>query len=324
MVVILAGVVAILAGASILLLQGWSLASGISGSISAPARADESAVRLNPPAPVNPPAPANPPAPVSGFPDGSNTGVPAGTALTRYSGPCTITSPVTINAVDARSCEALFIRSEGVVITNSMLPRIDAGDYGGISVSITDSFVDGGRYVHGAIVGVNITAVRVNVVGAHHSFQCWDDCTLIDSWLHGQYMPPGATTHHDGFLSNGGSNMVVRGNTIHCDVQSNSAGGGCTADLALIGDFDPHNNVLIERNLFKANNSGASYCVYGGFDPGKPHGVATNVRFVDNVFERGPNRKCGLYGPATDFNTAAPGNVWSGNRWNDGTTLPPP
>jgi len=30
------------------------------------------------------------------------------------------------------------------------------------------------------------------------------------------------------------------------------------------------------------------------------------------------------YGPITDFDRNDPGNVWSGNRWDDGTSLDPP
>ena len=47
------------------------------------------------------------------------------------------------------------------------------------------------------------------------------------------------------------------------------------------------------------------------------------MRFLDNVFERGAGGKCGFWGPITSFDSAAPGNQWSGNTWTDGTAVPP-
>ena len=75
--------------------------------------------------------------------------------------------------------------------------------------------------------------------------------------------------------------------------------------------------MLVERNLLKANDSSISYCAYGGAKGSKPYG-ATNVRFINNVFERGANRRCGVYGPATGFQASAAGNEWRGNVWDSG------
>ena len=80
----------------------------------------------------------------------------------------------------------------------------------------------------------------------------------------------------------------------------------------------------VDRNLFVANAKSA-FCAFGGSSNGKPFSGSTNhIAFTDNVFQKGANGTCGSYGPITDFDRNAPGNVWSGNRWDDGTSLDPP
>ena len=265
-----------------------------------------------------------PPSTMAGWPDATNTGVPAGTTLTKYTGPCTITTAgAVLNSVDASGCSAILIRAKNVTIKNSLTPRIDATDWTGPSVSITDSTVKGGTWSDGAIWGSNITALRVNVTGGQHSFHCADTCSVVDSWLHDQYNPSGQSYHNNAFITNGGSNMVVNHNTLACTPLLNSTNGGCTADVSLFGDFEPVNNVTVENNLLKANNSSISYCAYGGYQPTKAYPVATNIKFLNNVFERGANGKCGVYGPVTSFQTSATGNTWSGNAFDDGTAINP-
>lgn len=257
----------------------------------------------------------------SSWPGPDNTGVPAGTSLTPYGGPCTISAPTTIVGVDATRCDALVIQTKGVVIERSLLPRVQSiWQDGGSSVSITDSEVRGGETSIGAVWGYNITALRVEVTGGQHSFHCNSDCEVVDSWLHDQYNPASESFHNNAFISNGGENMVIRHNTLHCTTTLNRNDGGCTADLSLFGDFEPIDNVVVANNYLRANSSSISYCAYGGGTSSKPH-QATNVRFTDNVFERGTNRKCGVYGPVTDFDRRAAGNVWSGNTWDTGGSV---
>ena len=190
-------------------------------------------------------------------------------------------------------------------------------------MTVERSTVLGRDWVDGAIWGYNITAKKVEVTGGQHSFHCASNCTLIDSWLHSQYNPDGKSFHNNAFLSNGGTDMLIRHNTLHCTAILNNTDGGCTADLSLFGDFDPISRVTVDNNLFKANSSSISYCAYGGHQPSKAYPVATQIVFTNNVFERGSNNKCGVYGAVTSFQTSAAGNVWSNNRWTDGSTLNP-
>ena len=81
------------------------------------------------PAPTTPapttPAPTTPvPAPKPAKPDASNTGVPSGTALTRYTGPLTITTDGTIIS-NADIYGDLKVQARNVIIRNS---RLHCGD----------------------------------------------------------------------------------------------------------------------------------------------------------------------------------------------------
>jgi Domain of unknown function (DUF4082) len=273
------------------------------------------------PSPTSTSASSTSPAPSGGWPDSTNTGVPKGTTLSAYKGSCTITSTVTITAVDASNCSAILIRAAGVVIRDSLLPRIDATDGGKYSVIVSDSTVQAGSWSDGAVWGYNITATRLNITGGQHSFHCNDNCTVTDSWLHDQYNPSGQAYHNNAFITNGGTNMVVRHNTLHCTAILNSTNGGCTADVSLFGDFDPVSHVTIDSNLLKSNTSSISYCAYGGYQPNKTYSVSTYIVFENNVFERGTNGKCGVFGAVTSFQSSATGNVWTNNKWDDGTVL---
>jgi hypothetical protein len=214
----------------------------------------------------------------------------------------------------------LRIRAKDVVITKSLLPKVDVSDPVG-GVSISDSTVRAGNTSMGAVYGWNIVANRINATGGQHSFACESNCTVTDSWLHDQYNPDGQSFHNNAFITNGGTNMTVRHNTLHCTAIVNANGGGCTGDLSLFGDFSPVKNVLVENNLFKANASSISYCAYGGYQPSKPYPVSTYITFRNNVFERGVNGKCGAYGAVTSFLPSATGNLWTGNVWDDGSAL---
>jgi hypothetical protein len=112
--------------------------------------------------------------------------------------------------------------------------------------------------------------------------------------------------HKSAVGTNGGSGNRVIGSRLECAVS------GCSAALAMYGDFTEVRDVLVEGNLF---NTSGSYCVYGGSLEGKAHPEGTEIRFVDNVFGREYQPDCGIYGPVTAFDPTAEGNLWEGNTW---------
>lgn len=271
------------------------------------------------PAPAPPPS-VNPPSPnPGGFPAASNTGVPAGVSLASYTGPMTITQPGTV--IDAKLIRGtLVIQASNVTITRSkIIGNIDS-DSGGVSVTIVDSEVDGGTSQAPAIGYDYITMVRVNVHGSRVSVLCGSNCQITDSWLHDQYIAPGSDWHVNGYVSNGGSNVVLRHNTLACDVTETSIGGGCTGPAASFGDFAPLSDIVYDNNLFVATPGG--YCLSAGHNPTKPYGNnPTGIVITNNIFQHGPSGECGFYGAVTSFLASGPGNVFTNNTYDDGTPV---
>jgi hypothetical protein len=280
------------------------------------ATATSPAVRLKPPAP--PPASVPSGTIPSSFPSGSNTGVPAGVVLSPYTGPCTITAANTV--IDAKTINCtLVIQASNVRITRSKINGNVDSDSSGVSVALEDVEIDGGASQEPAVGYRSVTMRRVNVHGARVSVLCGDSCDIQDSWLHGQYMEPGSDWHVNGYLSNGGSNVIVRHNTLACDVKDNSNGGGCTGPAASFGDFSALSNIVYDGNLLVA--SPGSYCLYAGYNPSKPYGSnPSGIVVTNNVFQRGSNSKCAYYGPVSAFKPGS-GNVWSNNVWDNGGTV---
>lgn len=254
----------------------------------------------------------------SAWPNADNTGVPAGTALTPYTGPATITTPGTV--VDAKQIRGdLEIRAANVTVSRSSITgNVTVGSGGGLTISDTD--IDAGDREGTGLESQNYTAVRVHVVGGNRSMYCANNCTIRDSYVHGQMTDETGVFHESGIRME--QNTTLIHNTIGCDAPTIPPDAGCSAGLTGYGDFAPVRDNLIQNNLFLASTGGA--CAYGGSSGGKPYSDdAANIRFIDNVFSRGRGGKCGYYFPVTDFDRNAPGNVWSGNVWDNGGTVNP-
>ena len=269
----------------------------------------------------------------SGWPGPSNTGVPAGTNLTAYTGPCTISVANTI--IDAKSvgCGTLLIQASGVTIRRSTLGRIIVDTDVGRRWSLTleDSEVDGGQVDASAISNGNVTILRTDIHGGHNGLECQEHaayCVIRDSWIHDQWQPPSGEFHLGGLLvlgsqvpctGTGGACAEVVHNTIVCDSPVNRDGGGCTGDINLLPHWGPLTGAIVTDNYLGANID-AAFCTYGGAGMEYP---ATNIVYRDNVFERGTNRRCAAYGPVTSFDVSAPGNEWVNNRYDDGSVVRP-
>ena len=263
------------------------------------------------------------------FPGPTNTGVPAGTTLTDYTGPCTISVDNTVIDAQHVRCD-LSIQAANVTITRSHIDGIIALDTdraGSSSWSFTlqDSEVSAGMQQLAAVSDGNSTIIRANIHGGETAVHCGEHastCVVRDSWLHGQLIPADANWHLGGFLSNGGTNVELTHNTIVCDAPANPLGEGCTGDLNLIPVFAAISHVTIEHNLLGAN-VGSAYCTYGGENSTSPYPHADHVVYTNNVFERGTNGRCADYGPVTGFDVNGTGNVWTNNTWDDGTPVAP-
>jgi hypothetical protein len=277
------------------------------------------------PEPRTAPPPAPSPSPSdsieSAFPSADTTGPPPGTTLTDYTGPCRITSDGTVIDAQRVNCPTLEIVAPGVVITRSVVNGgIHTDDGGTGSFTITDSQVNLGDQAGTGIGDSRFTATRVHVTGGNRSVNCFRDCTLEQSYVHGQFHDTTGVYHESGVRM--GSNSVIRGNTIACDAPDVPPDAGCSGALTGYGDAAAVQNNTIDGNLFVAGSGG--YCAYGGSTGEKEFSDGTrDISFTNNVWQRGSTGSCGAYGPITSFDLDAPGNVWSNNRWEDGDPVDP-
>jgi len=247
-----------------------------------------------------------------------------GTALTTYTGPCTITAPNTVIDAKVINC-TLTIRATNVVITRSRI----VGGGGGIpavtvsgSATFTDTDIVTGVNSSG-LDGSNFTATRVDISGGNRGGWC-SDCTIQDSYIHGGRIT--GSTHASGLRADVRSRFIH--NYVICDVANTPQGGGCSADLTGYPDFNAVRDWTITGNFFGAT-SGSYYCAYGGASGGKPYSNdpsnATNIQFRDNVFARGSRGVCGGAGPGSaplgDYNKSKTGWVWSNNRYETGELI---
>lgn len=296
--------------------NGTATSSESSTATPAPSRGPTTAPTTRQP---SAPSSQTPSAAATGFPNAATTGVPAGTGLTDYTGPCTITQAGAVIDAKRIGC-SLEIRAKGVAITRSVVAGTVYADpdTGAGSFTIADSRVEVGSVAGTGIGDGFFTARRVEVTGGNRSINCYLNCTVEDSYVHGQFRDATGRAHESGIRM--GSGSVIRGNTIACDAPDVPPDAGCSAALTGYGDFDTVQNNLIQANLFVGGSGG--FCAYGGSSRGKPFSAGTNhIRFLDNVFQRGASGKCGFYGPVTAFDPAAAGNVWTNNRYTDGTPI---
>jgi hypothetical protein len=270
------------------------------------------------------------------WPNEGNTGVPSGTTLAAYTGPCTITQPGTV--IDKKTVDCnLDIRAKDVVITKSKINGaiiVDGSRCGSASYNVSDSRIHVSDINLRGLMSCSFTANRVDVSGGQSMAWC-DTCTISDSYLHSPLEDPtGAAANHAAHNSTVriSKNAVLRHNTFWCAVKeyaqpNGQDTSGCSANqTGYSHDGAAPYNSLIERNLYMPTTGG--YCAYGGSTTGNLTAVH-DIVFKDNVFKRGTNKNdkggytCGYYGAVSSFDSSRPGNQWINNHYDDGTILNP-
>jgi hypothetical protein len=269
------------------------------------------------------------------FPGTANTGpnAPQSTMAT-YTGPCNITVANTVIDSKVVRCD-IVVNASGLVIKNSYVFGAVHGD--GPTFRIEDSLIDGATSngyacINCGVDNDNFTILRTEIIHTNRGAYCSSNCVIQDSYVHGTNLEPVASNmaHASGIRQEQGT--TLRHNTISCDFKGPFVNSeiGCSADLTGYPDFAPIKNNPIDRNLFVANTAGNAFCAYGGATNGKPFSSdptnATNIKFTNNVFQKGTGGHpgpCGDFGAVADFNGSRTGNVFTGNKYDDGTTVVP-
>ena len=264
--------------------------------------------------------------------------MPAGTQLTPYTGPCRITAANTVIDAKTVNCGYLEIFAPNVQIRNSLINGsvwIDSPSQGG-SFTISDSTIDAGEVNASSNDGKSslgkshFTAIRVETLRGVRGIWCEYDCTVQDSWVHGQDKDEGGAAHESGIRMGSGSPTAGQHfthNTIRCDAPDVPPDAGCSADVTGYGDFATIQNNTLENNLFAWSTGGT--CAYGGSTAGKPFPDGNNNVFRNNVFQRGPGNRgagaqghCGYWFGIVDLDAGQRGNEWTNNRWDSGEVMP--
>ena len=269
-----------------------------------------------------------------GFPDETNTGVPAGAALRSVPGEVSRGPGWTSSAqgdVEVSGNGAVFegyivhgyIDVTGSNVTIKGNEIINSGndiDGDGINLSGNPSNVtienntiyspNGSHGAGGIFAGIKdingesrgTQVLGNNIADASTGVQIYMGL-IENNYIH-DVAPAAPDSHLNGTTSNG--------STVPLTIQHNTVfnPNGQTDAVSLFEDFGPEANVVINNNLL----AGGGYVVYGGQNDGGPQ--AYNIRITNNRFSTIYYPQSGYYGYIAAFDPHAPGNVWSGNVWD--------
>lgn len=232
-----------------------------------------------------------------GYPDATNTGVPAGTTLTVHSGNLTVTAAGTvITGMDITGC--LDLQANNVTVRNSRIGSAhNCGDYAVRSFGRSGELFEDSDIVMGGYDGKGIafdgyTVRRVHFYGGADCAHAENNVTIVDSFCELDPHGPASGPHYDGFQSDGGHDITIDHNTVINPYDQNSA-------ILMSTNTAPITNVWMTNNLIQ----GGGYTAYCGTTEG---GLVRGVLvFAGNRIVRGS-----FWGPAAMCEGAGTGNVW--------------
>jgi hypothetical protein len=263
------------------------------------------------------------------WPNSGNTGVPAGTTLTTYTGSSTISADGTVLDSFDILTGGLTITGNNVTIKRCRIRAtsgVGSGEIinpsGSTGLLIQDCEIDGQALNgHTTAVGFsNFTLRRCNIHDVGEGANMDSNVVVDACYIHDLY---GSTTSHNNCLiTNGGSNFTIVRNTLDAAYgpfsppsgapPGDGSGYGISSALSLFGDFAAVSTVQVIGNLFA---SGGSYMTYAGSEAGKPFPLGDHIVYLDNAFSV---KESGYFGPVTGWDASGVGNSWVGNYWLDG------
>ena len=238
-----------------------------------------------------------------GWPDATNTGVPAGTVLTVRQGDLTAVNGGVYDRLDIRGCVSIPNGVNNVVIRNSRITcggplPVDAEDYPHSGILIEDVEVDmAGNFFGRGIAGGGFTARRV---WWHNGSDCShynSDVVIEDSFCDLARYTGSGDPHLDGFQSGGGDGVLLRHNTIrNPNGQTSAIING--PDLNVLS---AQTNVRIVDNLM----AGGGFTVYCNAHSEQHPAQVPTTEFRGNRIARAyyqlySTPRGGYWGPMTD------------------------
>jgi hypothetical protein len=239
-----------------------------------------------------------------GRPGPSNTGVPAGTALTRHDGDLVVTRDGTV--VDSLDVYGFInVRASNVTIRRTRVHGRDPGTTGSSLIAaygdhrnlvIEDSTLHGdvrSLYLDG-LKGRNFTARRLDISGVVDTIQTFgDNVTIVDSWLHDNNHFTEDPTHADNQSHD--DNIQVQGGT-NVLIQNNTMDGAHNAAIMVTQDYSLTSNLRVIGNSIAGGS-----CSMNVAESNK--GGISSILVRDNVFGSSRLSRCAVIAPTTSTPT---------------------
>jgi hypothetical protein len=255
-----------------------------------------------------------------GYPDSTNTGVPAGTTLKSQTNDITVTTPgTTIKDVALEgsiSVEAnnTTIEDTDVTVNGTQTCGESCGGRGiWIKPGVTGTLIQNVACHGGALSGVNVTqycimsndsATTIKQLYAYNCTECLaGPMNLSNSFINESDATIPQEHYEDIYYGGGGGPLIVNHNTM-LNQQ------GQTAVVFASVDFGNQTTLTITNNLM----AGGGYMIYGG-GSGSGGKVVGPVTITGNRFSREFYPNGGYYGVASYMNEAV--TTWSGNMWDE-------
>jgi hypothetical protein len=207
-------------------------------------------------------------------------------------------SNVTINNVQVITSGAFgvsFRHTSNDTLENATVSGTDTGA-GRVDAAVADVYGD----------STGLTIKNDNLYWFRSAVQ------LTSGMVSGNYIhDPGYITgdHTNGVIANMGDPLTVSGNTI-----LNSQG---QTDCVSIDDSQDH-GVISNRTITGNLLAGGGYPIYGG---AAFSNTTSNIIITNNHFSKIFFPTVGQYGIDAYYNSGDPGNVWTGNVWDDSGQL---
>ncbi len=256
-----------------------------------------------------------------GYPDATNTGVPAGTTLKSQTNDINVTTPgTTIKDVALEgsiSVEANNTTIEDTNVTVNGTQGGCSGSCGGrgiwIKPGVTGTVIQNVACHGGALSGSNVTQYCImsnnstTTIKQLYAYNC-TECLAGPMNLSNSFINESGATipqehYEDIYYGGGGGPLIVNHNTM-LNQQ------GQTAVVFASVDFGNQTTLTITNNLM----AGGGYMIYGG-GSGSGGKVVGPVTISGNRFSREFYPNGGYYGVASYMNEAV--TSWSGNVWDE-------
>jgi hypothetical protein len=260
-----------------------------------------------------------------GYPDATNTGVPAGTALTAKTGDMHVSSPGTTikdialdGTIDVEADNTTIEASEIIVNGTQAGCNSPCGGKGiWTKPGVTGTVVKDVTCHGGAPTGANVTEFCIQSNSSTtkatrvHYYNCTTCMVGPGEWTDSFVDQTGATIpqeHYEDIYYGGGGGPLV----VNHDTMLNPQGQ--TAVVFASVDFGNQTTLTITNNLM----AGGGFVIYGG-GSGSGGKVLGPVTITGNRFSRKYYPKGGYYGTNSYMNYAV--TTWANNIWDD--TLKP-